>query len=124
MEPIINPWVFYLMDICWPISFFSGLIAIVAFIGWVITFVLSKIEQIDCGETLDYKILNKAAKSLLPVAIISAFISIATPSESAITKMIVAQNATYERVEMVGETVQDVYEDIISLVDGDKEEEE
>lgn len=123
MTPIINPWVFYLMDICWPISFFSGLIAIAAFIGWVITFVLSKIEQIDCGETLDYKILNKAAKSLLPVAIISIFISIATPSESALTKIIIAQNVTYERVEVASETVRDVYEDIISLVDGGEEEE-
>ena len=49
---------------------------------------------------------------------------IAIPTESTLTKMIVAQNVTYERVEMVGETVKDVYEDIISLVDGNNEDTE
>ena len=37
-------------------------------------------------------------------------------------KMIVAQNVTYERVEIVGDTVEDIYNDIISLVDGNEDE--
>ena len=42
------------------------------------------------------------------------------PNSNTITKMIIAQNVTYERVEVATNTVQEVYEDIMGLF---KEEE-
>ena len=63
----------------------------------------------------DYK--PKTSQKVIVVLLI--LIEILVPSESTIMKMLVAQNVTYERIEMVGETVQDVYNDIISLIDSD-----
>ena len=36
--------------------------------------------------------------------------------------MLVAQNVTYERVEIVGQTVEDIYNDIINLFPQEEEE--
>lgn len=111
MTPIISPWVVYLIYIVNPMRS-AALIGIMVVIG---------IWSLKCfmGETICK--FNTASKILVTFFIL---IAVLLPSESTLTKMLIAQNVTYERVEMVGETVKDVYEDIISLVDGNNEDTE
>lgn len=125
MTPIISPWVFYLMGVSTPVKVITGMIMTTTGILWIIFFFLAKEKAVEYGEeTNDYKKLSKIAKQILTTFLLITVIFIAIPTESTLTKMIVAQNVTYERVEMVGETVKDVYEDIISLVDGNDEDTE
>lgn len=47
----------------------------------------------------------------IPTVVLAASI----PTTDTLTKMIIAQNVTYERVEAVGDTVETVYNDIMAL---------
>lgn len=118
MTPIISPWIFYVTYICSNLSF-------VAF-AVVIIFIFVGIIAIAVGFLPDFieDVKPKHKRMLFTFFSICLFISIFCPTESTITKMIVAQNVTYERVEIASETVQDIYEDIISLVDGNEDTEE
>ena len=118
MTPIISPWIFYVTYICSNLSF-------VAF-AVVIIFIFVGIIAIACGFLEDFieYVKPKTKRILFIVFLICLVIAIFCPSEGTITKMIVAQNVTYERVEIASETVQDIYEDIISLVDGNKDTKE
>ena len=121
MEPIISPWVFYLMGLSTPIKISSACFASCLAVLWLSFFIKSKLELCEYGvDDDDYKISNSIAKRCVIPMILCILLSIVTPSESTITKMLIAQNVTYERVEMVGDTVKDVYEDIIALVDGNE----
>lgn len=99
MTPVISPWVFYLVDVSTDlttVAFLAGLVAI----AWAAN---SWIER------------GKPNKKSVVLAIMCALLFIFTPSESTITKMLIAQNVTYERVEAATDTVQSVYEDIMGL---------
>lgn len=111
MTPIISPWVFYLIYIVNPMRS-------VALIGII---VVISIWSLKCFMNDTICKFNTASKILVTFFIV---IAVFLPSESTLTKMLIAQNVTYERVEMVGETVKDVYEDIISLVDSNDEDTE
>lgn len=107
MTPIINPLVFYAIDLV-------NVLKTVALLGIfgiiIIWFVMFVEEEGDFRP----KIFQKALITFL------ILVEIFVPSTSTITKMLVAQNVTYERMEIVGETVQDIYDDIISIVDNDE----
>lgn len=115
MTPIINPWVFYLSNVVSNLD-------VICFIGMifggsgVVLFAIMYLMGLDgCFEDD----VTEAVKKLLKVAIItlavSSLITIFIPSETTITKMLVAQNVTYERVETVTDTVETVYNDIMEL---------
>lgn len=112
MTPIISPWVFYLMplvekigDVAMAILIFGG--------GTVVGLgVISVVE----GDPLP-KWLKGVSIGLIFALVVFVF----TPSEKTITKMILAQNVTYERVEVVGDTVEAVYNDIMELLDKEDE---
>ena len=102
MTPIVSPWVFYLMSLVEPVSTAAWFFAITIVAVWFCRHLLSD------G---DYK-PSAASKILVTVLVL---IGIFIPSEATITKMLVAQNVTYERIEEVGDTVETVYNDIMGL---------
>jgi len=115
MTPIINPWIFYVIDICNNIKNILSLIipifcigTIGLFVGWII---------IGCGnnENLNRKGYIKVIKTSVIILCTSFLFSIFIPSKETIEKMIIAQNVTYERMEIVGETVKNVYDDIMNI---------
>ena len=119
MTPVINPWLFYWMpvaDTVWILSLFALIIstAVVA-----ITWFSSMMElECECEETELYKKLIKLKTKFTVGIVVSVLLLIFIPSEKTITKMIVAQNVTYERVEVVSDTVANVYNDIMALFEG------
>lgn len=117
MTPIISPWVFYATYVCGNLSFICAAVVIIT--------IFVSIVAIACGFLEDFieYVKPKTKRILFIIFSICLVIAIFCPSESTITKMIVAQNVTYERVEIVGDTVEDIYNDIISLVDGNEDTE-
>ena len=106
MTPVISPWVFYLMEVV------DGLLAV------------SFVTALGCGMWLFAAWLNDDPKRKVPIIglIVSVLMIVFAPSGDTITKMLVAQNVTYERVEAAADTVQNVYEDIMELFEeGDEE---
>ena len=73
-------------------------------------------HRIDWGETdEDYLKFKAFVKPSVVLSVILILLGVLIPSERTITRMIVAQNVTYERVETVTDTVETVYNDIINL---------
>ena len=116
MTPVISPWVFYAISVVAVVKIIAVIFVIVfGAIAFAAT-VVAIANCLDYGEDdedyLKWKSLTKWATLITSICLILA---IFIPSEQTITKMIVAQNVTYERVEVVTDTAQTVYEDIMNL---------
>ena len=119
--PVINPWVFYAVYVADSIVVVASVVAVVVGIGYLIIKAIS--IAVLCEEGADdegYIKVKNIAKHLGRIALVAIILSTIVPSEKTVTKMIVAQNVTYERVEAATDVVQTVSEDIMSLF---KEEE-
>ena len=119
MTPVISPWVFYLMPVATKIQVLAVivmLILILVYIGLVIAYFINyDIDDDVCTAVI------KVGKTLIAPLIISIVLFLAIPSEKTVTKMIVAENVTYERVEAVSDTVETVYNDIMELFENDED---
>lgn len=115
MTPVISPWVFYAIYVAEGVAFLAAPIAIIAGIAYVAVKVASLFGIYYGEDGEDYIKIRKASKTLGTVALVTAVLATLVPGEKTITKMIVAQNVTYERVEMATDVVQTVYEDIMDL---------
>lgn len=100
MTPIISPWIIYWLSLC------DGAKALLIF-GAV------------CGLVwyvwlcLDERSVNKWVVTILSLALI---LGLLVPSKATALQMLVAQNVTYERVDVVEETIVDIYNDIVLAV--------
>ena len=116
MTPVISPWVFYLMPICDSIIFFGMIIGVLSLIGFLAVFIGDCFSEADGFDDEDFgRAMKRLEKILSRIAIIALVLSTLVPSEKTLTKMLIAQNVTYERVETATDTVQSVYEDIMDL---------
>lgn len=107
MTPIISPWIIYALGI---LDGTKMLLLIVGLCGCVVYIGIG----IDPG-------LWKIKKSVVALLALCFVAGLLVPSEDTAIKMLVAQNATYERVELVGQTVEEIYEDILGAI-GSKED--
>lgn len=121
--PVISPWVFYALNVVdglGVVLLLSIVISIaVSFVGGVM-YLAEGNESYGDENLAKYgkKMFKCGIKILIPALIAATFI----PGSSTITKMIIAQNVTYERVEEATDVVQSVYEDIMELFeDGETE---
>ena len=103
MTPVINPWLIYLIGIV------DGL----------------KYGALVLGVTVGIFIFGnwvsgiKAARWCYFVATLCLVLALLVPSSNTVTAMTVAQNVTYERVDVAADTVREVYEDIMALFEED-----
>ena len=115
MTPIINPWWFYAMEVCETLkvicSVFSGL-------GGVAFLVIALLDILD-----GIHIKAKYTKLITYLFVVTILLSVLLPSEKTLTKMLIAQNITYERVEIATDTVEQVYNDIMDLIEDEEVEE-
>lgn len=122
MTPVISPWVFYLMPICENVSFFCGLTGALCLIGLTVVCIAITVDRTTYDDEGTQKALRGARRVLLPITVVLILGSLFVPTESTITKMLVAQNVTYERVEVAADTVRNVYEDIMELFEEGEDE--
>ena len=108
MTPIINPWIFYLSDVADDLKFWLG-------IGAFLFAIASTIDILNL--TFEDKPFwpAKYGRTIHTLALVCLLLSLLLPSEKVVTKMVLAQNVTYERVEVASDTVKDIYEDILEL---------
>ncbi len=107
MTPIISPWIFYALSVVDAVKGISIAAMVIAIAGALVVGAIVFIDDLDLTPRL--------VKIVVIPLVTSVVLSIFIPSEKTITKMIVAQNVTYERVEVIGDTVETVYNDIMSL---------
>ena len=122
MTPVISPWVFYAIYVAEGVAFLAALIAIIAGIAYVAVKAVSLFGYYSGEDDEDYIKIRKISKTLGTVALVAAILATFVPGEKTITKMIVAQNVTYERVDAATDVVQTVYEDIMSLLEEEESE--
>lgn len=103
MTPVINPWVFYLIGLVDPLKFVPMFGAIAIAVYWFI-------NALDDGK------LHPKYGAVFAICLLLALL---VPTSKTVTKMVVAQNATYERMEVATDTVQMVYDDIMELFEED-----
>ena len=108
MEPIINPWVFYLVDRVDVWHKVVGIIAMMAFMSLFVKYLFD----------VESTIINKySVKALVITVLMLSFL----PSSSTIYKMIIADNVTPDNIQIVGESVEDgidyIFEKINAVVE-------
>lgn len=122
MHYIINPWVFYLLDVIGNLDICCGIILAVFA---VVLFIYALVWFID-GESWEEKyispmqILKKFKVLLIIVILANALI----PSEDTIYKMLIASQVTAENIGTAKETIQDVADYIVDAVKEIKEKED
>lgn len=115
MEPIINPWVFYFIDIAKGIrivSLFASFCVFIPFIYGLGTMLSNKEYGNNDKDCLRGK---RTFKISLVILIISLGIYIFIPSSDTILKMVIAKNVTYDAVDAAKDVVVQVYNDILAL---------
>jgi len=118
MTPVISPWVFYLMPVCGNIVTISWVLFILGLICLGICGLIWLFATVDCDDEIaDY--LFAVIKKLFVVVLVTCLLICVIPREETVIKMLIAQNVTYERVDMVSsaisDTVTNVYNDIMNL---------
>lgn len=112
MEPVINPWVFYLIDgasgLKWGALIFGIVIGLVLLLfgAWSIDEARSKEEK---------KSAIKKMKTGIAILIIGFTLFLIAPSSETVMKMLVAKNVTYDTVNTAKDVVVQVYNDILAL---------
>lgn len=108
---IINPWIFYLIDVLNSLKENSAIVAGIALFGAICLGTLILIHQTCCCYDEDDRLLTtqliKILKKVLIVLCISTGVFTVTPSEETMYKMLVAQNVTYENVDKATEAIKD-----------------
>jgi predicted membrane-bound spermidine synthase len=105
MTPVINPWVFYVFELATTLKVTSLILAGVTLaVGlgmWL------------CDESTKVKVCAWLCG-------VGLLIGVFVPSSNTVTKMVIAQNVTYERMETVTDTVETVYNDIMELFESNE----
>lgn len=110
-EPIINPWVFYLISLCDNVSVVCTITTMV----FVVMAVLLTIGMVTDGDP-DDKSLRKMVVILYAVGGVSALLALFVPSGTTVTAMVVANNITPETVAAVGRTATESAETITRVI--------
>lgn len=106
MTPVISPWMIYFISICNDVKF---VFIIATFICIIMFFVF----------LVDNDVFNKKIfVAFLVCGLFATFI----PTSKTATKMVIAKNVTYERVDNAQDVVEKVYNDILSVVSDKKGE--
>ena len=123
MEPVISPWVFYLIDnasgLKWGALIFGVIVGFI-FIMYG-AFLLDEVctkdeEEYDEVCTKDEeKYAKKKVKTGIAILIIGFTLFLIMPSSETVMKMVVAKNVTYDTVNTAKDVVVQVYNDILAL---------
>ena len=114
MTPVISPWVFYAISVADGLRIAGWVMVTLIAIGLFCIGIYFAVESEWMKDDAKQKIAALVKKSITSTLVILMSLAL-IPSSKTITKMIVAQNVTYERVEVVTDTVETVYNDIMGL---------
>lgn len=101
---IINPWVFYLIDVLSTANRMSVLLFWISLIVSVGTLFILGDRYLTEAER---KTCKKVFKTALIISILSSLTCVFIPSKETMYTMIVADNVTYENVELASDVIKD-----------------
>ena len=111
MKPIINPWLFYLIDKAEDIAFPLILIGIMF---WIATIIMYFPASEDEEWAVHFLKNTKLTRILLTIGLIIAML---LPSKETSYKMLAASMVTPNNITAVGETAEDIIDYIVESVD-------
>lgn len=109
-EPIISPWIFYLLGILKPLETLFGVMTICALGVAAFVAICGNDEQIE-------NIPSKIKKSLI-LAAIAFIMAILIPTPSTVVKMIIASKVTPANLQMVKDESTDIADKVFSRIEG------
>lgn len=122
MTHVINPMLFYWCSVSDTVK---ALAIIAAIMLIIVCLVFLFVGAFHIGEAFDYgggedsnnykvgvKFLNWAQRCIVPLVIL-LMLSILIPSEKTIYKMMVANIATHENIDLTAETIEDAFDHVI-----------
>lgn len=112
-DPIISPWVIYLIDKI-------DMVGILFFIAWIAG-CLGGILCLVEGSSIIYtqeeqKIWNKRARKALLVSIILFIVAMLMPNSTTLTKMIIAQQITPNNITATKELTTEIMKDTMNFI--------
>ena len=124
MLPIINPWVFYFMDVVNALKVIAVIASVLAASTSAFFFIEAMMDFDICGEDDDDCQHNKRmAKKFAWLTMPLLVAAILLPGKDTVTKMFVAQNVTDDRMSAAVDVVSEVYNDIIGILEPESGEE-
>ena len=114
--PVISPWFFYFIGL-------TDDIVAIAFIGLSVALCIgaltwySTVEDDDISSDEYKTIYNKCGKKCIAFSILCGLLLIFTPSQETCIQMLLADNITYERLDAVGSSAENIYNDIIAIAE-------
>lgn len=110
-DPIINPWVFYLISLC-DKAYLACTAAAMVLLALAVFLTIGMVIDGDP----DDKSLRKTVVILYAVGGVSALLAVFVPSGTTVTAMVAANNITPETVASVGRTVSEAAETITRII--------
>jgi len=118
-EPIISPWLFFVIDGAKNVSFLFIFLGIIGFGATVFTLV-ARLDAYPSPNKDEKKTAIKKFKKLVPLSLIAIALGVLIPSKDTLYKMVIAQNITYERVGKavdVGKELHDtIKQDVLDVI--------
>lgn len=113
--PIISPWFFYIIGLIEPLI----MVSLFGFLGALIfgALVWYTVIDEDSNEEEYKNAYNSIGKKCIILSIIFGLLLIFVPSQQTCIQMLIADNITYERLETVGSSVEDICDDIIAIAE-------
>ena len=113
MKPIINPWLFYLVDMIGSFQILSILIVMLIIISFAI-------EIVKYGEDIDeldkVKVIKTFKKKVIVIALLITF-AIFLPSKDTCYKMMVASQITDTNIQKAEDVIKDSVDYIFEKID-------
>ena len=121
--PIISPWIFYLISVFNVLKIILTIVSIA--LGFVVLVLLiSLFCELDSHSYNkqffeECKWINKCFKKIAIGFIVILLLLVVIPSQQTMYTMLVADNVTYENVEIATDTIKDGVDYIFEKLDGD-----
>jgi hypothetical protein len=116
MDYVVNPWIFYVINLLNNIA--CGTIALfVAFLilGCGLILILAWIAD-EGSSKEDKQVVIKWLKRVVIAEVIIGLIMCITPSKETMYQMLVAKLATYDNLQLAGNTIQEAFDYIINSI--------
>lgn len=131
-EPIVNPKIFYWIDVVKSLEYASWIAASVAGLAllWFIIYFMINLTDGGYYGSHSYekerKFAIKGIKILVPVVLVCFLLASFIPSEKTIYRMLIADQLTPANIQYVGDTVEDcidyMFDKVDELINDDVEE--
>ena len=112
MEPVINPWLFYLIDNARGLKWGALIFGVI--VGFIFIMYGAFLLDEACSKKEEKSAIKKM-KTGIAILIIGFTLFLIAPSSETVMKMVIAKNVTYDTVDAAKDVVVQVYNDILAL---------